>query len=237
MFRPYQFVQRRDGDFRSFYNRLLQVAPTVVVCFDLEDALETGDPVRTTSLRAGERQALVQLLTSTPGLDLGRVLVRINVPGTPHYAADLEALAALPDGLHAVLLPKTETVTDVTQLLAALPELVRCWPPSAQPHQRQRRRSPAGRNAAVRRTAVTKKVATGQCKPIPIRSAPQTRPGSWRTPESGGLSSYFRPDLPVRSAAARPATRSASRLRLRAGAIAGSRAPGTPGRADCRTAR
>lgn len=73
-----------------------------VVILDLEDGVGAGD-------KAAAREALVR----TP-LDPERTVVRINAAGTPHFDADLAALAGT--GYRRVMLPKAESAQHVSLL-------------------------------------------------------------------------------------------------------------------------
>lgn len=88
---------------------LASAADTVLV--DLEDAVAP-------SSKAQARENAGRLLD---GLPAGRaVQVRINHPGTPWHAGDVELLAALPAHIGARI-PKVESAREVTALAAALP--------------------------------------------------------------------------------------------------------------------
>jgi citrate lyase subunit beta/citryl-CoA lyase len=88
-----------------------RVHPDAVVA-DLEDAVAPADKAaaRTTVLDA--------LAASRPGADL--VLVRVNAAGTEWYDADVAAVAAA-GAVDGVVLPKYETVEQLSSLRAALP--------------------------------------------------------------------------------------------------------------------
>lgn len=88
--------------------------PDVVVA-DLEDAVAPKDKPQ------ARDAAVAALCAARPGA--GRVLVRINPPGTPWHAADLAAAAeGVRDGfLDGVVLPKYERVEQLSQVRAALP--------------------------------------------------------------------------------------------------------------------
>jgi citrate lyase subunit beta / citryl-CoA lyase len=77
------------------------------VIVDLEDAVAAHD-------KAAARGALADLP------DGRRVHVRINALGSPHYEADLNAVAGLPS-VSAVVVPKVEHPDDVAAVASALP--------------------------------------------------------------------------------------------------------------------
>lgn len=123
-FRPYHFAQYRMAGFRSFYEKIVSAGG--VLCFDFEDSImaDAPDVAATTHLKRTQRRHVRHLLRHTPGLDFEQLAVRINAPGTPHYAADLDALRGLPT-LHAVFIPKTEDPATIRQVLHDLPLPVR----------------------------------------------------------------------------------------------------------------
>lgn len=124
MLRPYHFVQLRPTGFKPFYQRI--VAADGVACFDFEDSIgaNDADEASTVALKAAQRRRVRQVLATTPGLASERLAVRINAPGSAHYAADLAALRGLP-GLHAVFVPKVEHPDTLRQVLRELPLPVR----------------------------------------------------------------------------------------------------------------
>lgn len=84
-----------------------------VVIFDLEDAVapEQKDAARdhvAAALRAG-------------GFGATEPVVRVNAPGTPYFAADIEAVVAA--GARLLMVPKTETGKGVLAVEAALHDL------------------------------------------------------------------------------------------------------------------
>ena len=78
------------------------------VVLDLEDAVP---PAAKTAARAAVREAAAELVGTL------RVCVRVNPPGTEWFAADV---AALPDGLTAVVVPKLESTDQVAAVATAL---------------------------------------------------------------------------------------------------------------------
>lgn len=82
------------------------------VCFDLEDAV--AEP-RKAEARAAVREFLLSGATAASGKT---VIVRINAMDTPHFAADMAAVA-LP-GVHLVNLPKPEGAAQVREAAALL---------------------------------------------------------------------------------------------------------------------
>jgi citrate lyase subunit beta / citryl-CoA lyase len=82
-------------------------APDAVV-LDLEDAVP---PAAKAEARAAVREAAAGLAGTLP------VCVRVNPPGTGWFADDV---AALPDGLAAVVVPKLEDAAQVAAVAAAL---------------------------------------------------------------------------------------------------------------------
>lgn len=117
---PYHFVQLRSGSAGRFYAELLAAAPTAILCFDLEDSLETTSISTTRALREQHRRRLLQLADTQPDLPWQRVLVRVNAPGATALREDIELLRQLP-ALHAIILPKLETRAALNEVLAALP--------------------------------------------------------------------------------------------------------------------
>jgi citrate lyase subunit beta/citryl-CoA lyase len=75
---------------------------------DLEDAVP---PAAKAAARADVRQAAAELAGAVP------VCVRVNPPGTAWFADDV---AALPDGLAAVVVPKLDSAAHVADVAAAL---------------------------------------------------------------------------------------------------------------------
>lgn len=102
------------------------MAANGVACFDFEDSIGAADAdeATTLALKQTQRRQVRHLLTTTPGLAIDHLAVRINSPASPHYAADLAALRGLP-GLHAVFVPKVETPDTLHQVLRELPLPVR----------------------------------------------------------------------------------------------------------------
>lgn len=84
------------------------------ISFDLEDAVpEAG--------KAAARTALVEALRSDAVRGSAKIIiVRVNAPGTPHFAADVAALAGCRVDL--VNLPKVEAAAEVRAAVAALDE-------------------------------------------------------------------------------------------------------------------
>lgn len=80
--------------------------------FDLEDAV--------TEDRKGEARAQVVALLNAPAAQASpkRLVVRINALGTPHFQADVEALAAT--SLGVINLPKTESPEEIHALVDAI---------------------------------------------------------------------------------------------------------------------
>ena len=121
-FRPYHFVQLREAAFQPYYAAIVGAGGTV--CFDWEDSIQVlGDEEATQALKHTQRQQVRQLVAS-PGIASERLAVRLNAPGTAHYAADLQSLRGLP-GLHAVFVPKAEHPDTLRQVLRELPVPVR----------------------------------------------------------------------------------------------------------------
>jgi citrate lyase subunit beta/citryl-CoA lyase len=82
------------------------------ISFDLEDSVPEA-------AKDAARAQLRDFLGSDAGRTSGkRIIVRINALGTPHFAADLAALAGLP--VHLVNLPKADRAEDVRTAAAAL---------------------------------------------------------------------------------------------------------------------
>jgi citrate lyase subunit beta/citryl-CoA lyase len=78
------------------------------VVLDLEDAVP---PAAKAESRATVREAAAELAGVVP------VCVRVNPPGTPWFVDDV---AALPDGLAAVVVPKLDTAAQVADVAEAL---------------------------------------------------------------------------------------------------------------------
>ena len=84
--------------------------------FDLEDAVDEA--------RKGEaRRELGKFLASLPPNSGKTIIVRVNGLDTPHFAADLEAIAC--PALDLVNLPKPESPDDVKECAAALAKVER----------------------------------------------------------------------------------------------------------------
>ncbi|MFG1285084.1 HpcH/HpaI aldolase/citrate lyase family protein [Xanthobacter autotrophicus] len=79
---------------------------TDAVILDLEDAV------------AGEAKAEARRNVADCTLDRAAVIVRVNAVGSPWFAEDLDALAARPPA--AVMLPKTESASDVARVVERL---------------------------------------------------------------------------------------------------------------------
>ena len=94
--------------------KVVRSRPDVVVA-DLEDAVAADAKDR------ARAQSLAALRAERPGA--GAVLLRVNPPGTPWHAADLDAAAeAAADGaLDGIVLPKYERVEQLAAVRAALP--------------------------------------------------------------------------------------------------------------------
>jgi citrate lyase subunit beta/citryl-CoA lyase len=92
--------------------------------FDLEDAVDE-------SRKAEARRELGRFLESLPANSGKTIIVRVNGLGTPHFAADLEAVVG--PGLDIVNLPKAESADDVRACALALArvERARGMPPVA----------------------------------------------------------------------------------------------------------
>ena len=119
--RPYHFARLQPTGFLPYYRTI--IAAGGIVCFDFEDSIQGPDAATTLALKADQRRQVRQLLR-VPGLAAGRVGIRLNAPGTVHYAADLQALRGGP-GLHTVFVPKVEGPEMLTQVLRELPVPVR----------------------------------------------------------------------------------------------------------------
>lgn len=86
-----------------FAKALASGADAVIV--DLEDAVPLD-------AKAAARDALVAAWPALDAAQRARLLVRVNPAGTPWHAADLAAVAQLPD-LGAVMLPKAESAQQI----------------------------------------------------------------------------------------------------------------------------
>ncbi len=86
--------------------------PADALSFDLEDAVAPE--------RKGEaREALAAMLDDPASHAAGKTLiVRVNAIGTPHFAADVEAVVR--EGLHLLNLPKPESPDEVREAGAAV---------------------------------------------------------------------------------------------------------------------
>jgi citrate lyase subunit beta/citryl-CoA lyase len=78
------------------------------VILDLEDAVGPA-------AKGLARRTVVDVLASG-----GRAYVRINAPGTPEGAADIEALAKAPDALAGVRIPKSEDPGELARVAGTL---------------------------------------------------------------------------------------------------------------------
>lgn len=121
LIRPYHFARLRPTGFVPYYHAI--AAAGGVVCFDWEDSVQGADAAATLKLKATQRRRVGDLLRA-PELAALPLGIRLNAPGTPHYAADLQALAGGP-GLHTVFVPKAEQPQVLTQVLRELPVAVR----------------------------------------------------------------------------------------------------------------
>src|SRR5262252_3584570 len=74
------------------------------ISFDLEDAVDEA-------MKGEARKALGRFLGELGDESSKTIIVRVNGLGTPHFAADLEAIAC--DALEIVNLPKPESADDV----------------------------------------------------------------------------------------------------------------------------
>ena len=84
--------------------------------FDLEDAVDE-------SVKDVARNELRKFLKSLPANAGKTIIVRVNGLGTPHFEADLEAIAC--PALDLVNLPKPETADDVRACAAAIAKIER----------------------------------------------------------------------------------------------------------------
>jgi len=105
--RTYLFVPGTRPE--RFAKALASGADRVVL--DLEDAVGVDD-------KGDARSAIATWLQHATPMDRSRVVVRINDAGSPWFAADLAALAAVRPT--AVLLPKVEAVAQVAETRDAL---------------------------------------------------------------------------------------------------------------------
>lgn len=92
--------------------------------FDLEDAVDE-------SRKSEARREVARFLRSLAPNCGKTIIVRVNALDTPHFAADLEAIAG--PGLDIVNLPKAESAEDVRECAAALAKVERSLPPTAEP--------------------------------------------------------------------------------------------------------
>lgn len=106
--RTYLFVPGNRPD--RFGKALASGADAVVL--DLEDAVAPQD-------KAAAREAITTWYQTTP-FEVTRIVVRINDESTEWFDEDLELVHAA--GLHAVMLPKAELASQVSRVMAALPE-------------------------------------------------------------------------------------------------------------------
>lgn len=87
------------------------------VCFDLEDAV--SEP-----RKAEARDTVRQLLQGgAPGASGKTVIVRVNAMDTPHFDADIEAVAR--PGVHLINLPKPESAAHVRKAAEAIEQAER----------------------------------------------------------------------------------------------------------------
>ncbi len=84
------------------------------VIVDLEDAVAPAD-------KDTARAALLKAAQTLSGTQRGRILVRINAPGTPWFDADVQAVHALAaEGCAGVVLPKAEDAPALALLAQAV---------------------------------------------------------------------------------------------------------------------
>lgn len=84
-----------------------------LVIADWEDAVAPAD-------KEGARNALAQAVAALAAPLRARMLVRINAAGTPWFAGDLQALAALvAAGCAGAVIPKAEHVADIAEVARA----------------------------------------------------------------------------------------------------------------------
>lgn len=98
------------GDRPGMAAKIPAIGPDLAV-LDLEDAIVAG-------AKPDARKQVAATLAD-PALRTGNVLVRVNEVGSPWFADDLAAVAAL--GGVGVVLPKCERVEDVERVRARLP--------------------------------------------------------------------------------------------------------------------
>ncbi|QHE87851.1 HpcH/HpaI aldolase/citrate lyase family protein [Hydrogenophaga sp. BPS33] len=84
------------------------------VIVDLEDAVSPAE-------KPGARAQLVEALAALDATQRGRVLVRINAPGTEWHVPDLSAIAPwCAQGLCGAMVPKAESAQDLHAVASAL---------------------------------------------------------------------------------------------------------------------
>ena len=105
--RSYLFVPGHRPD--RFDKALAAGADAVIL--DLEDAVPAAE-------KDAAREAVLRWLHAHGAAASPQILVRINASGTPQHAADV---AACRQGVHGVLLPKSEQVAELARLVQALP--------------------------------------------------------------------------------------------------------------------
>jgi citrate lyase subunit beta/citryl-CoA lyase len=109
--RTYLFVPGNRPD--RFGKALGSGADAVVL--DLEDAVAAG-------AKDAAREAVRTWAATAAPAERTRVVVRMNDPGSPHAAADLQTVVAA--GLPAVMLPKTESADDIAAVRTTAPDVV-----------------------------------------------------------------------------------------------------------------
>jgi citrate lyase subunit beta / citryl-CoA lyase len=105
--RSYLFV---PGNRPERFDKAMAAGADAVI-LDLEDAVPAAE-------KGMAREAAMRWLHAREPTTSPLVLVRINACGTPQHEADIEACR---HGVHGVMLPKSEQVTELTQLAQALP--------------------------------------------------------------------------------------------------------------------
>lgn len=94
------------------YAKAYQRSDAIII--DLEDAVAPTD-------RPAARRAVATHLADTDEITLAKTIVRINPVDSPDFAADTALVADT--ALRYVMLPKAESVDDITRVTAALPNV------------------------------------------------------------------------------------------------------------------
>jgi citrate lyase subunit beta/citryl-CoA lyase len=108
--RSYLFV---PGHRPERFDKALAAGADAVI-LDLEDAVPAAE-------KEAAREAVTRWLHAREAGPAPQILVRVNAAGTPQHEADVSACR---QGVHGIVLPKSEQVADLARLAQALPGVV-----------------------------------------------------------------------------------------------------------------